>query len=443
MRDTPETAKQIKALAMALARLEQELPGLITSAEHAQLLEPQYLRDRLRMIVEVGQQALSQLKVQSIDEVKRQLTAMAPMLAATAMSRIQGIEEWLRLVAERGQEAWEIVAPALRQEGHEQPADQLAFAGRTVRMYALEADNARQRLEKESRSRQDIRGLIRRHVYDFNMQPGNAYRYRRVEDIAEDLGLALDTVGHEVVYLVGTDDLKVHNHPIGTAYPRISITPKGQDVIDTPPLLLAEGQETPQMERAQDIMDHQPDYDVAISFAGEDRPYAKTMAEELKRRHVNVFYDEDEKAQLWGKNLYTHLIDVYQHKARYCIMFLSQHYARKLWTNHERQAAQARAFNESQEYILPIRLDDTDIPGILPTTGYLNWAAETPESIADAILAKLGLAFPSPADGSTTVTAELLDPALARLLAPDDAPWAHIQRQIFAYRNVYDLSSFR
>jgi TIR domain len=131
-------------------------------------------------------------------------------------------------------------------------------------------------------------------------------------------------------------------------------------------------------------------YDVAISFAGEDRECAEALAEALKRRGVTVFYDGYEKAALFGKNLYTHLSDVYQNQARYCVMFLSKHYAKKAWTNHEREAAQARAFREHEEYILPVRLDDTEIPGILPTIGYLKWPPESSDSIADAILIKLG-----------------------------------------------------
>jgi hypothetical protein len=61
----------------------------------------------------------------------------------------------------------------------------------------------------------------------------------------------------------------------------------------------------------------------------------------------------------------------------------------KLWTTHERKAAQARAFAEQREYILPIRLDQTEIPGILPTLAYLSWHNEPIESIAHIILEKL------------------------------------------------------
>jgi hypothetical protein len=131
-------------------------------------------------------------------------------------------------------------------------------------------------------------------------------------------------------------------------------------------------------------------YDVAISFAGEDRAFAEALAEALRSRTVTVFYDAYEKAALWGKNLYTHLSDVYSSQARYAILLLSQHYAKKVWTRHEREAAQARAFEEHSEYILPVRLDDTAIPGVLPTVGYLRWPPEDANSIADAVLAKLG-----------------------------------------------------
>jgi hypothetical protein len=77
-------------------------------------------------------------------------------------------------------------------------------------------------------------------------------------------------------------------------------------------------------------------------------------------------------------------------KAHYCVAFLSQHYATKLWTNHEREAAQARAFQENAEYILPIRLDATDIPGVLSTVAYLNWSTTTPDAVVELLLQKLG-----------------------------------------------------
>lgn len=116
------------------------------------------------------------------------------------------------------------------------------------------------------------------------------------------------------------------------------------------------------------------EYDIALSFAGEQRGQVEKVAECLRSSGVRVFYDAYEKSDLWGKDLYQHLSDVYQKKAQYCIIFASKDYALKAWTSHELKSAQARAFSEKgNEYILPVRFDSTEIPGILPTVGYLSF----------------------------------------------------------------------
>jgi TIR domain len=130
-------------------------------------------------------------------------------------------------------------------------------------------------------------------------------------------------------------------------------------------------------------------YDVTLSFAGEDRVFVDCVAEQLKLKGLKLFYDKYEQINLWGKDLYTHLDDVYANKARYCVMFISNAYAKKLWTNHERESAQARAFRNSTEYILPFRLDDTLIPGVRETTGYLSIKDYDCNQLAQAIIEKV------------------------------------------------------
>ena len=138
-------------------------------------------------------------------------------------------------------------------------------------------------------------------------------------------------------------------------------------------------------------------YDVALSFAGEDRHHAERLTELLTARGYSVFYDAYEWAQLWGKDLYVHLSSVYKDQANYCVMFLSEHYAQKTWANHERESAQARAFEENREYILPVRLDDTEIPGVLPTVGYLDLRSMTIEQVYQVLVEKLsGVASQTP-----------------------------------------------
>lgn len=102
-----------------------------------------------------------------------------------------------------------------------------------------------------------------------------------------------------------------------------------------------------------------------------------------------MFYDLFEEANLWGRDLYEHLSEVYQKRARYTVMFISKAYANKLWTNHERKAAQARAFQEAQEYILPARFDDTEIPGVLSAVGYVSLQGRSPDDLVSLITKKL------------------------------------------------------
>lgn len=131
-------------------------------------------------------------------------------------------------------------------------------------------------------------------------------------------------------------------------------------------------------------------YDVCLSFAGEDRLYVSKVAEVLRENGIRVFYDNYERVKLWGKDLYAHLSDIYGNAARYCVLFISKHYARKLWSNHERSAAQDRAFREHHEYILPARFDDTRVPGLLRTIGYVNLRTTKPKELAKLIVEKVG-----------------------------------------------------
>ena len=135
--------------------------------------------------------------------------------------------------------------------------------------------------------------------------------------------------------------------------------------------------------------DNNWEYDVAVSFAGEQRDYVEAVVRGLGD-DIKTFYDADEKARLLGENLIDLLSDLYQHKARYVLMFVSAAYEKKMWPNIERQSAMARAAQQRSAYILPIRMDDTSLPGLLPTVGYLDARHEGLDGIISIIRQKLG-----------------------------------------------------
>ena len=131
------------------------------------------------------------------------------------------------------------------------------------------------------------------------------------------------------------------------------------------------------------------EWDVALSFAGEDRAIAEQYAEKIKSKGLRTFLDSDEQAALWGADLYVKLDEIYRSKAMFCVLFVSRSYAAKHWTNHERQSAQARAFKENRAYILPVRLDNTEIPGLRETVGYIDLRKSTLDDLAELTIKKV------------------------------------------------------
>lgn len=136
-------------------------------------------------------------------------------------------------------------------------------------------------------------------------------------------------------------------------------------------------------------------YDVALSFAGEDQQFAEELFNALQQRGIRVFYSNNEQADLWGKNLYDYLSDLYSNRAKYCVVLISTHYVQKMWTNLERQAVQAKALKLNEEYILPIKLDNSDLRGMTDSIAFILWPPEDAQTISEKIAYKLNASNPS------------------------------------------------
>lgn len=133
-------------------------------------------------------------------------------------------------------------------------------------------------------------------------------------------------------------------------------------------------------------------YDVAFSFAGEDREYVEQVALFLKEKNIAVFYDYFEEENLWGKNLVSYLEEIYTYKSKYCVIFISKYYVQKEWTSYESAAAMVRMLNSNLkqiEYILPVKFDETKVPGVLSTIGFIAGKRKSPEELGNLIIKKL------------------------------------------------------
>jgi hypothetical protein len=134
----------------------------------------------------------------------------------------------------------------------------------------------------------------------------------------------------------------------------------------------------------------QPRYDVALSFAGTQRDYVREVADYLIAHQVAVFYDKFEEVEMWGKDLVEHFDNVYRLNAKHCVMFVSKEYADGIWTSLERRSALAAALTKKGDYILMVKFDETELPGIPHTLKYLKAKEYTPEKIGEAIIKTIG-----------------------------------------------------
>ncbi len=129
--------------------------------------------------------------------------------------------------------------------------------------------------------------------------------------------------------------------------------------------------------------------DVALTFASEQQKYVQRVARDLSQSGVITFFQPYEKVKLWGEDLIPYLDRVFREWATLCVMFISKEYVKKAWPSHERQSALARQLEQQSLYILPVRFDDTPVPGLSTTIQYLRAKEFTESQLAESIRQKL------------------------------------------------------
>lgn len=184
------------------------------------------------------------------------------------------------------------------------------------------------------------------------------------------------------------------------------------------------------------------EFDVALTFAGEDRVFVESVVNALRKSDISVFYDEDFAVDWWGKDLTEYFGDVYERRARYAVMFVSRHYAEKPWTNLERKSVLARALEQVDSYLLPVRLDSSKLAGVRSTLGFLDGHRLGALGVAQAILEKVGAPTPvqTPEFDRVPATKE----ELALLLGARPKGWEYaalafyLREMLVEYENDYE-----
>jgi hypothetical protein len=130
-------------------------------------------------------------------------------------------------------------------------------------------------------------------------------------------------------------------------------------------------------------------YDVGISFAAGQRDYVRELANYLRMRNRTVFFDEFHQTQMWGNDGLEFLQETYVKKCKRVIMCLSEDYVERAWPTYERKQILGKQFMDQTQFILPIRFDDVEIPGLPPQYFYLDARRLTATEIGAVTIDKL------------------------------------------------------
>lgn len=130
-------------------------------------------------------------------------------------------------------------------------------------------------------------------------------------------------------------------------------------------------------------------YDVAVSFAGDVRDKAEPFVRALQDRGLSVFYDFDQQALLWGQDLRVRLEQVYSVDALYMVIFLSESYPERDWTEFEVSIGKSAAKKRTQEYLLPLIVDDVKVVGISDSVAHVDLRKVGIDGAADLLAEKV------------------------------------------------------
>jgi hypothetical protein len=129
-------------------------------------------------------------------------------------------------------------------------------------------------------------------------------------------------------------------------------------------------------------------YDVAFSFAGEQRAYVEQVVTACRALGIEPFYDRDHEVDLWGRHSIIELRKAYGGaRARYFVAFISAEYLSKRYPMDEFRAALLHSITTPDEYLLPITFGDVEIPPELldPAIFRLRSEEYPPDRLAAAI----------------------------------------------------------
>jgi hypothetical protein len=158
---------------------------------------------------------------------------------------------------------------------------------------------------------------------------------------------------------------------------------------------------------------------VALSFPGERRSFVEQVATTLAEKigQSSVLYDRYYEAEFAQADLDTYLQRLYHDESDLIVVFLCAEYDKKEWCGLEWRAIRDLIKKKEISAVMPLRFDDTEVPGLFSIDGCVWIEGRSPRDIADLILKRLavndghflastGLAEPSSNVEKTSATSQ-------------------------------------
>jgi hypothetical protein len=132
-------------------------------------------------------------------------------------------------------------------------------------------------------------------------------------------------------------------------------------------------------------------FKIALSFPGEHRDFVEQVAARLADQvgRDQVLYDKYYEAEFARPDLDTYLQRLYHDESELIAVFLCADYERKDWCGLEWRAIRDLIKKRQTSTVMPLRFDNTEIPGLFSTDGYVWIGGRSPQEIADLILQRL------------------------------------------------------
>lgn len=132
-------------------------------------------------------------------------------------------------------------------------------------------------------------------------------------------------------------------------------------------------------------MNEEKNYDVAVSYASEQRSYVERFVKRLQSHKMSIYYDRDAQAQMVGMILDQKLHKIYIQESKHCVLFLSHEYIKKPVTRYESSIILSESLYE-ENFMYIFKFDNVTLPGLNRNFVYSSLGDyPEPEQYADFI----------------------------------------------------------